>query len=228
VEKWLKGITKVFNTTESAACYFHLEVLTCGKTCSPDQASFVNTTNQRFRICSSFCNSLYDACRGVRIINSETRETVGEHFTTSAQFCSAVGVDDYIVEVSNSECFNGVNVTVNAATSYSFGRGIYRGMAGIPTQFKIQARDHWGNKKLIGGDLQWRVQVGPYLPQNGAITDQQDGTYAVTYTIPQDHPANYTFAVFLDQQPLQNSPLVVEYISPTHCPIQNSKVPAQV
>lgn len=178
------------------------------------QVLYVDASPQQFRVCNSFCQTLYRACSNV-MIQGQNR-TVQDLYSTPDLFCQQFAPLQYqVITKQNSDlCFPGLDTPTSAAQSYAFGSGLYQGLAGFDTVWYIQAVDVFQNKKLVGGDP-FLVQEFPNINSLDFI-DNKDGTYTVSY-IPD--ALTYNFSVTLLSEFIKNSPFSVTYLNSTTCPL---------
>eukprot|EP01087_Luapelamoeba_hula_P016885 TRINITY_DN5244_c0_g1_i1.p1 TRINITY_DN5244_c0_g1~~TRINITY_DN5244_c0_g1_i1.p1 ORF type:complete len:566 (-),score=94.91 TRINITY_DN5244_c0_g1_i1:21-1718(-) len=99
---------------------------------------------------------------------------------------------------------------------YVYGDAMYRGEAGVPTSFSLQAVDRMGDKRLNGGDnyeAEWKGvnSAGHPFVQKGIVKDNKDGTYTVFY----NHQIAGKFEVHITDsgEPIKDTPFPA-YIAP--------------
>eukprot|EP01105_Mastigella_eilhardi_P007927 TRINITY_DN1963_c0_g1_i4.p1 TRINITY_DN1963_c0_g1~~TRINITY_DN1963_c0_g1_i4.p1 ORF type:complete len:817 (-),score=136.88 TRINITY_DN1963_c0_g1_i4:849-3299(-) len=83
------------------------------------------------------------------------------------------------------------------------GPGLVDGVAGVESTFLIQAKDQTGAPRPCGGDKFFAYVSGPANTRiYGTVSDNENGTYFVTYTPPLS--GAYAIAVHLNQTPIGN------------------------
>lgn len=155
----------------NAECRAQFDVLSCGLSCSPEQALFfepnTNTTGEAtFAVCGEFCARWYGACRDEPLDGG----TVGALFPTAAAFCqSAVQDERFALLIRDERCFDGAEPPKACRNSYAEGDGLYNYLTGEPPSevrvddtntFTVQAVDLYQNLKLVdneGYDVQFSV-----------------------------------------------------------------------
>ncbi|KAM0871043.1 hypothetical protein ACQ4PT_039646 [Festuca glaucescens] len=100
---------------------------------------------------------------------------------------------------------------VDPAKSSAAGPGIAGGSAAAPATFTVVGKDRDGRRVTSGG-ARVRVRVRPADNSDnsdleGAVRDNADGSYAVTYVVPRR--GNYMVHVDLDGAPIMGSPFPV-------------------
>lgn len=100
------------------------------------------------------------------------------------------------------------------------GPGIAGGSAGTPSTFTVVAKDRH-SRRLTAGGARVSVRVSPAAgvggdDLEGAIKDNGDGSYTVTYVVPKR--GNYMVHVELDGAPVMGSPFPVFFSSSTATP----------
>ena len=72
---------------------------------------------------------------------------------------------------------------VDPTQCVAFGAGLRSALAGEAATFNIQARDRFQNKKIFGGDSFWGSFTQEGRTSDVNATDNNDGTYSITYTL---------------------------------------------
>ena len=106
---------------------------------------------------------------------------------------------------------------VDPAKSSAAGPGIAGGSAGAPATFTVVGKDRDGRRVTSGG-ARVRVRVCPAAgvggdDLEGAVRDNADGSYAVTYAVPRR--GNYMVHIDLDGAPIMGSPFPVFFSAAT-------------
>ncbi|XP_013409980.1 E3 ubiquitin-protein ligase TRIM71 [Lingula anatina] len=95
-----------------------------------------------------------------------------------------------------------------APNSIATGDGLKRGLRGKVATFTVQAKDHLGDQRAVGGDpLDVIVQSPEGVLFRAEITDRQNGTYAVSYR-PQSE-GQYIVSVTIRGKHIHDSPFTV-------------------
>ena len=222
VQDWLLYMSTSLQLIHNDVCEASLERLACGQLCSPDQSSFVDNISKTYRVCSSYCDQIFDSCRGITHI--PTNKSVEVAFSNAISFCTSKNftIDGFRANIvsGTTNCFNGVYSQVCGYKSVAFGRGLYSGIAGYQYQFTIQAWDNL-NPKIVGGDS---VFVNPTPPiSNSIVRDNADGTYSAFFN---PNGTSYQFNVNIGGTPIVGNPFTVSFESKT-CPL-NNQVPSKV
>ncbi|KAL5222729.1 hypothetical protein ABZP36_027442 [Zizania latifolia] len=100
---------------------------------------------------------------------------------------------------------------VDPSKSSAAGPGIAGGSASAPATFTVVAKDR-DSRRVPTGGARVRVRVSPAAgvggnDLDGAVKDNDDGSYAVTYVVPKR--GNYMVHVELDGSPVMGSPFPV-------------------
>eukprot|EP01104_Vermistella_antarctica_P021500 TRINITY_DN975_c0_g1_i1.p1 TRINITY_DN975_c0_g1~~TRINITY_DN975_c0_g1_i1.p1 ORF type:complete len:831 (+),score=248.61 TRINITY_DN975_c0_g1_i1:196-2493(+) len=95
-----------------------------------------------------------------------------------------------------------------AANSYAEGPGLVEGRAGEEAQFTIYAVDHNGNKRNSGGDP-FKINIDGPQTIEPEVSDNDDGTYTVTYTPDKRQPGDYKVSVTLFDKDIKDAPFSV-------------------
>uniref|UniRef100_A0A0E0JD03 RRM domain-containing protein n=1 Tax=Oryza punctata TaxID=4537 RepID=A0A0E0JD03_ORYPU len=100
---------------------------------------------------------------------------------------------------------------VDPSKSSAAGPGIAGGSAGAPATFTVVSKDR-DSRRVPTGGARVRVRVSPAAgvggdDLDGAVKDNGDGSYAVTYVVPKR--GNYMVHVDLDGSPVMGSPFPV-------------------
>lgn len=105
--------------------------------------------------------------------------------------------------------------------SYAYGPGLNGTVAGTPATFTIQAVDQYGYPMVTGG-LQASVFLNPPNPTEYIqITDNQNGTYTVSYMVQQS--GSYSLIVSLNEIAIRGSPYPM-VVSPAPIALSNTLV----
>uniref|UniRef100_A0ACD5VLR6 Uncharacterized protein n=2 Tax=Avena sativa TaxID=4498 RepID=A0ACD5VLR6_AVESA len=119
---------------------------------------------------------------------------------------------------------------VDPAKSSAAGPGIAGGSAAAPATFTVIGKDRDGRRVTSGG-ARVRVRVRPADSSDsnpdldGAVRDNADGSYAVTYVVPKR--GNYSVHVDLDGAPIMGSPFPVFFsAASTAVPTTTAPFPA--
>merc|ERR1719352_30235 len=102
----------------------------------------------------------------------------------------------------------------NASAMHSelFGEGIKRCDVGSRQEFLIQARDEFGNACDTGGARFGVRAIGHAKIHE--VADNEDGTYAVVYSVPEYAKGTIKLEVLLDGIPVKNSPITPQVNRP--------------
>lgn len=101
-------------------------------------------------------------------------------------------------------------VTSSTFSPYSIatGEGLRRGIRGKSAMFVVQAKDHQGENRCVGGDPIRIVILGPDgIYSRGDVLDRQNGTYTVSYR-PQLE-GEHVISITIRGQHIQDSPFRV-------------------
>jgi len=101
-----------------------------------------------------------------------------------------------------------LSTTAYAANCIAFGEGLRTCMRGKLSSFMVQAKDHMGEQRCVGGDsVCVLIQGADKQLYRADIQDKQNGTYLVNYCPPSD--GQYIVSVFMNGGHINSSPFSV-------------------
>jgi hypothetical protein len=225
----LKAFAARFSNAECSAM---VEDVICGFHCSAAQQRYMtlyglSPVRASYRVCTSYCDALYDACVEGTFDGKGTALT----FTSPTQLCEALPVDERVTVVAAPptagggddrfarNCFAGRETELRTATLV-YGSGMGGGITFANHTFTVEALDGFG-RAVSSEDAMTRVMVdGPnmFTPN---VSYVGGGKYAVSYA-PEIGGYYEVDAVLRNSVP-DLLPTFVAVTQASLCPLQNAR-----